>query len=34
MTTDDIAAGVAIFFVGEVVLSLLLYRAHIRDRPY
>jgi CDP-archaeol synthase len=30
----DIAIGVAIFFVGEVVLSLLLYKAHIRDRPY
>ena len=30
----DIALGVAIFFVGEVVLSFLLYKAHIRDRPY
>jgi CDP-2,3-bis-(O-geranylgeranyl)-sn-glycerol synthase len=30
----DIAIGVAIFFVGEVVLSLVLYKAHIRDRPY
>jgi hypothetical protein len=30
----DIAIGVAIFFAGEVVLSLLLYKAHIRDRPY
>jgi CDP-diglyceride synthetase len=30
----DMAAGVAIFFVGEVILSLLLYKAHIRDRPY
>lgn len=30
----DIAAGVAIFFVGEVILSLLLYKVHIRDRPY
>jgi hypothetical protein len=30
----DIAIGVATFFVGEVVLSLLLYKAHIRDRPY
>jgi CDP-2,3-bis-(O-geranylgeranyl)-sn-glycerol synthase len=30
----DIALGVAIFFAGEVVLSLLLYKAHIRDRPY
>jgi CDP-diglyceride synthetase len=30
----DIAAGVAIFFVGEVALSRLLFRAHLRDRPY
>jgi CDP-diglyceride synthetase len=30
----DMATGVAIFFGGEVVLSLLLYKAHIRDRPY
>ena len=30
----DIAIGVAIFFAGEVVLSLLLYKIHIRDRPY
>ena len=30
----DIAICVAIFFVGEVVLSRLLYKAHIRDRPY
>jgi CDP-diglyceride synthetase len=30
----DIAICVAIFFAGEVVLSLLLYSAHIRDRPY
>ncbi len=30
----DIAISVAIFFVGEIVLSRLLYRAHLRDRPY
>jgi CDP-diglyceride synthetase len=30
----DISICVAIFFGGEVVLSLLLYKAHIRDRPY
>lgn len=30
----DIAIGVAIFFAGEIVLSLLLYKIHIRDRPY
>ena len=30
----DIAAVVGIFFVGEIVLSRALYRAHLRDRPY
>jgi CDP-archaeol synthase len=30
----DVTICVAIFFAGEVVLSLLLYKAHIRDRPY
>jgi CDP-2,3-bis-(O-geranylgeranyl)-sn-glycerol synthase len=30
----DIAIGVMLFFAGEVVLSLLLYKVHIRDRPY
>jgi CDP-diglyceride synthetase len=30
----DIAICVAIFFAGEIVLSLLLYRMHVRDRPY
>jgi len=30
----DITIGVAVFFAGEVVLSLLLYKVHIRDRPY
>jgi CDP-2,3-bis-(O-geranylgeranyl)-sn-glycerol synthase len=30
----DIAIGVAIFFVGEVVLSVLLFKAHIREQPY
>jgi CDP-2,3-bis-(O-geranylgeranyl)-sn-glycerol synthase len=30
----DIAICVGVFFVGEVVLSQLLYKAHIRDRPY
>jgi CDP-diglyceride synthetase len=34
LSVVDIAMGTAIFFVGEVVLSLLLYKAHIRDRPY
>ena len=30
----DIFAGVAAFFVGERLLSRLLFMAHIRDRPY
>jgi CDP-2,3-bis-(O-geranylgeranyl)-sn-glycerol synthase len=30
----DIHICVAIFFVGEIMLSGLLYKAHIRDRPY
>ena len=30
----DIAICVAIFFVGVVLISLLLYKADIRDRPY
>ena len=34
LTVLDIAAGVAIFFVGEQLLSRLLFRFHVRDRPY
>jgi CDP-2,3-bis-(O-geranylgeranyl)-sn-glycerol synthase len=34
LSGTDIAAAVAIFFVGEVVLSRLLYWLRIRDRPY
>lgn len=34
LTALDIALAVAIFFVGELVLSRLLYRAHLRDQPY
>jgi len=30
----DIAAGVAIFLVGELLLSRLLFKAHLRDEPY
>jgi CDP-archaeol synthase len=30
----DIAAGCAIFFVGELLLSNLFFRLHLRDRPY
>ena len=34
LTIADIGAGVALFFIGDVVASRLLYRAHLRDRPY
>ena len=34
LTVADIALGVGIFFVGELVLSRLLYRIHLRDKPY
>jgi CDP-diglyceride synthetase len=34
LTAVDIALGVAIFFVGELALSRLLYKAHLRDEPY
>ena len=34
LTARDIAAGVAAFFVGELLLSRLLFRLHLRDRPY
>jgi len=34
LTALDIVATTAIFFVGELVLSRLLYRFHLRDRPY
>jgi hypothetical protein len=30
----DIAAGVLVFFIGELLLSRLLYRLRLRDRPY
>jgi len=30
----DMVVGTAIFFVGDVVLSRLLFRLHVRDRPY
>ncbi|HEV2547458.1 MAG TPA: CDP-archaeol synthase [Stellaceae bacterium] len=30
----DVALAVAIFFAGELVLSRLLYKAHLRDEPY
>ncbi len=34
LTATDMALGVALFFVGELVLSRLLYIAHLRDEPY
>lgn len=34
LTAADIAFGVAIFFVGELVLSRIFYRLHLRDEPY
>jgi CDP-2,3-bis-(O-geranylgeranyl)-sn-glycerol synthase len=34
LTAVDIAAGTAIFLIGEVALSRLLFKFHLRDRPY
>jgi CDP-archaeol synthase len=34
LTAADIALGIGIFFVGELVLSRVLYKAHLRDEPY
>jgi hypothetical protein len=34
LTAIDIALGVAEFFAGELVLSRLLFRVHLRDEPY
>jgi hypothetical protein len=34
LTIVDITLGVAIFCIGEPILSRLLYRLHLRDRPY
>jgi hypothetical protein len=34
LTAVDIALVVLFFLVGEVVLSRLLFRAHLRDEPY
>ena len=34
LTAADIAAGVAVFFAGELILSRLTYRLGLRDRPY
>jgi CDP-2,3-bis-(O-geranylgeranyl)-sn-glycerol synthase len=34
LSAADIAVTVGIFFVGEVLASRILYRLHVRDRPY
>jgi CDP-2,3-bis-(O-geranylgeranyl)-sn-glycerol synthase len=34
LTAIDIVLGVGMFFAGELVLSRLLFRAHLRDEPY
>lgn len=34
LSAIDIAVCVAVFFIGEVLLSRLLFFAHLRDRPY
>ena len=34
LSLTDVIALVVAFFVGEILLSLLLFKAHIRDRPY
>lgn len=34
LTITDVVAGVAIFFLGEIILSKLLYRVGIRRHPY
>ena len=34
LSAIDIGIGVALFFVGEVLVSRLLYRLRLRDRPY
>ena len=34
LTVIDIALGLGVFFAGELVLSRLLFRAHLRDEPY
>jgi CDP-2,3-bis-(O-geranylgeranyl)-sn-glycerol synthase len=34
LTAADIAVTVAFFFVGEILVSRLLHKLHLRDRPY
>ncbi|MDA9411044.1 MULTISPECIES: CDP-archaeol synthase [unclassified Bradyrhizobium] len=34
LSVTDVVVLVAVFFVGEIVLSRLMFRLHVRDRPY
>jgi len=34
LTIADIALGVGVFFIGELILSRLLYQVRVRDEPY
>jgi CDP-diglyceride synthetase len=34
LTAADIALAVGLFFVGDLILSRVLYKAHLRDQPY
>jgi hypothetical protein len=34
LTVLDVAVATTLFFAGEIVLSRLLYKWHVRDRPY
>lgn len=34
LTALDVAAGTAIFWIGEIILSRILFRLRIRERPY
>jgi CDP-diglyceride synthetase len=34
LTIQDIALGVGVFFIGELILSRLLFWVHLRDKPY
>ncbi len=34
LTAGDVALGVGVFFVGELIISRVLYAIHLRDEPY
>ncbi len=34
LSASDVLAVAAVFFAGEIVLSKILFKAHLRDRPY